>query len=143
MPDTFQKKKRSEIMALVRSAGNKTTELAMIALFKKQGIHGWRRNALLFGKPDFIFRKERLAIFVDGCFWHGCPLHGSLPGSNAEYWQKKIVCNKRRACAVNTFLTSKKWTVIRIWEHELILKRTGALVERLKRLGLKPNRIGG
>ena len=64
---------RPELMSRIRSLGNKKTEFALVALLKAHHITGWRRHQPVFGKPDFIFRAHRLAIFVDGCFWHGCP----------------------------------------------------------------------
>jgi DNA mismatch endonuclease (patch repair protein) len=68
MPDIFTPAKRSAVMALIRLRGNRATELRLIALMREHGITGWRRNAKVFGKPDFVFRRERVAVFVDGCF---------------------------------------------------------------------------
>jgi len=79
--DVFTKKKRSEVMAAIRSTGNRATELRLAAIFREHGITGWSRHQPLPGKPDFIFRRERLAIFVDGCFWHGCRWHCRMPKS--------------------------------------------------------------
>ena len=70
MPDVFTAAKRSAVMARIRGRGNKDTELRMMALLRAHGITGWRRGQKLFGKPDFVFRRERVAVFVDGCFWH-------------------------------------------------------------------------
>ncbi|MCP4423369.1 MAG: DNA mismatch endonuclease Vsr [Chloroflexi bacterium] len=119
MTDTFSKKKRSEIMRAVKSKGNKSTELKMIAVFKELGWKGWRRNYKLFGKPDFVFPKLRVAVFVDGCFWHGHDCRNTKPASNADYWQKKIQRNRHRDRAVTEQLTQKNWRVIRIWECAL------------------------
>ncbi|MBI3222072.1 MAG: hypothetical protein HYZ46_03125 [Nitrosomonadales bacterium] len=71
MSDIWSKQKRSEVMSLIRSRGNKATELRLIEIFREHGITGWRRNQKLIGKPDFTFRRERIVVFVDGCFWHG------------------------------------------------------------------------
>jgi DNA mismatch endonuclease (patch repair protein) len=90
MTDVFSRKQRSQVMAAVRSRGNRATELKLILIFRVNGITGWRRNQRLPGKPDFVFRKERLAVFVDGCFWHGCPKHGELPAANRQYWCLKV-----------------------------------------------------
>lgn len=79
--DVFTKKKRSQIMAAVRSTGNRTTELRLASILRANGITGWRRHQPLPGKPDFVFRRERLAVFADGCFWHGCPRHLRMPFS--------------------------------------------------------------
>jgi DNA mismatch endonuclease (patch repair protein) len=75
MADVFSKAKRSEVMSRIRPRGNKGTELALMAFFRAHGHTGWRRGRPLFGKPDFVFRKNKVALFVDGCFWHGCPLY--------------------------------------------------------------------
>ena len=85
MADVFDKTKRSAVMAAIRSHGNKDTELKFIEILKGRGITGWRRKQRLPGKPDFVFAGRRLAVFVDGCFWHGCPQHGRQPGSNSQY----------------------------------------------------------
>lgn len=73
MSDVFTKAKRSEVMSRVRSRGNKATELALVRLMRAEGITGWRRQQRFFGRPDFVFRKERVAVFVDGCLWHRLP----------------------------------------------------------------------
>jgi DNA mismatch endonuclease (patch repair protein) len=119
MPDVFTRKKRSAVMAAIRSSGNRGTELKLIAIFREAGIRGWRRNFPLEGKPDFCFPKIRMAVFVDGCFWHGCPRHGRKPASNTEYWHAKLERNKKRDLAVGRLLRKKRWRVIRIWEHQL------------------------
>jgi DNA mismatch endonuclease (patch repair protein) len=114
-------------------AGNKDTELRLIALFRAHGISGWRRNHQLGGKPDFVFRKERLVVFVDGCFWHGCPAHATWPKQNAEFWRTKILGNRRRDLAVNRLLKKAGWRVVRIWEHALTRKQAGRTISRLRR----------
>jgi len=117
--DTVSTQERSRIMAKVKARGNKSTELKLIRLFKDFGIKGWRRNYPLRGKPDFVFLKSRLAVFVDGCLWHGCKEHCRIPESNRDYWVSKIDKNKKRDKIINNELKEKKWTVIRVWEHEL------------------------
>jgi DNA mismatch endonuclease (patch repair protein) len=91
----------------------------VIAIFRSRGIKGWRRHQALPGKPDFVFRRERLAVFVDGCFWHGCPSHLRMPASNVAYWNAKIARNMARDRRVNGELRRAGWTVVRIWEHAL------------------------
>src|ERR1043166_2862372 len=86
MVDVVSKRKRSEVMSLIRSRGNRETELRLIEIFRKFGVTGWRRGVDLPGKPDFVFRTERMAVFVDGCFWHGCPRCYRRPKSNQVYW---------------------------------------------------------
>ena len=90
MADVWDKRKRSEVMSLIRSHGNKGTELRLIEIFRTHGIKGWRRKQKLPGKPDFVFAKERLCIFVDGCFWHGCAKCYRRPSSNETYWDAKL-----------------------------------------------------
>jgi len=96
MADVFTAAKRSEVMSKIRGRGNKRTELALIALFHRHGITGWRRNQKVFGKPDFVFWKVRVAVFVDGCFWHGCSKHCKMPDTNRDFWEKKLRANRRR-----------------------------------------------
>jgi DNA mismatch endonuclease, patch repair protein len=119
MADVFSPKQRSEIMSRVKSRENQATELRLIRVFREYGIRGWRRRASIFGRPDFIFPAVRLAIFVDGCFWHGCPVHGSLPATNKMFWKRKLSCNKERDKIVGRTLKGFGWRVLRIWQHEL------------------------
>ncbi|HNU50191.1 MAG TPA: very short patch repair endonuclease [Verrucomicrobiota bacterium] len=119
MADIFSKRKRSEVMAAVRSSGNESTELRFITLMRGLHITGWRRRQKLPGSPDFVFREQRLAVFVDGCFWHGCPKHGSFPSTRRTFWLKKFASNKARDRDVTRKLRQRGWRVIRIWEHEL------------------------
>lgn len=116
-------------MSRIRGHGNRSTELAMIKVFRRHGITGWRRNQKVFGKPDFLFRRNRLAIFVDGCFWHGCPRHCRRPKENGNYWRRKILGNQKRDRLVTKTLRRADWRVLRIWEHEL--KNETRLVSRV------------
>ncbi len=114
MPDVFTKAKRSQVMARIRSRGNRDTELALARLLRAHGIKGWRRHREIRGpkfeirrfrvRPDFVFLKRKLAIFVDGCFWHGCPRHGTWPASRAAWWRRKILGNQQRDARVNRAL---------------------------------------
>ena len=120
MPDVFSKEKRSEIMSANRGKGNKSTEMKLFRLLEEAGVTGWRSNATdVKGKPDFVFDEYKLAIFVDGCFWHGCPECRRIPASNHEFWEAKIRRTKERDLENNTILTELGWKVVRIWEHEL------------------------
>lgn len=108
-------------MSAIRGTGNKDTELRMVALFRIYGLNGWRRRQVLMGKPDFVFRRERLVVFVDGCFWHGCPKpkHAPLPKTRAEWWAAKLARNKARDAEVTRALRKDGWKVIRVWECDL------------------------
>jgi len=119
MADMFSPKQRSEIMSKVKSRENKATEIRLIRIFRKYGITGWRRRAVIFGKPDFFFPAARVVVFVDGCFWHGCPLHGTLPATNRVFWARKLNRNKERDKVVRRELKKLNWRVVRIWQHEL------------------------
>lgn len=130
MPDIWSRRKRSEVMSLIRSHGNKATELRLIEVFREHRITGWRRHQSLPGKPDFTFRKERIAVFVDGCFWHGCPKHGTRPKQNRSFWDAKIARNKQRDREVTRMLRQKGWRAVRIWEHQL--RSPAAVIRRIK-----------
>jgi DNA mismatch endonuclease (patch repair protein) len=119
VPDVFTKKKRSQVMAAIRSTGNKETEMKFASILRAADITGWRRHLALPGRPDFVFQRERIAVFVDGCFWHGCPKHGRKPGSNANYWLPKLARNRERDKAITTALRKAGWTVLRFWDHQL------------------------
>src|SRR5947207_14088363 len=119
MADVFNKANRSRIMATVRSTGNKATELWLVDVLRDNGIKGWRRHEKLPGKPDFVFKREKVAVFVDGCFWHGCPRHLRQPESNREYWFAKINRNIIRDRETTKTLRRLGWTVLRLWEHDL------------------------
>ena len=104
----------------------------MVALLRTHGLTGWRRHQRIFGSPDFVFRREKVALFVDGCFWHACPEHGTWPASNAAFWRAKLERNKERDDLVNRTLRAKGWSVIRVWQHDLAKKRRDACAERIK-----------
>lgn len=84
-------------------------------------------------QPDFVFPKLRLAVFVDGCFWHGCPQHATKPRTNAAFWRKKFAANRARDVLVTRTLRRNGWRVLRIWEHELARKHEARLVARIRR----------
>ena len=132
MEDCFNKQKRSLVMSRIRGKGNKSTELALISVFKEFKITGWRRGSRLKGKPDFIFSKLRIAVFVDGCFWHGHECQRSTPQTHKKYWLPKITRNKERDAEVSRFLKSKGWRVIRIWECELRKKKRNLLKKKIR-----------
>lgn len=122
--DTVSKSERSSIMAQVKATKNRSTELAFVKILQERSIHGWRRNYPLKGHPDFVFQQCRVAVFIDGCFWHKCPFHCRIPSSNCEYWERKIVTNAKRDRRINQALRKAGWTIIRFWEHEMKGGRT-------------------
>ncbi len=122
MVDVFDESKRSLVMAGIRSTGSRSTELLLRTLFECHGVLGWvEHDASLPGKPDFTFTSEKVAVFVDGCFWHGCPhcADGHTPKSNEDYWSRKIGLNKQRDRQVSRALRGSGWSVVRIWECRL------------------------
>lgn len=130
MTDVFTPEKRSDIMSRIRSRGNRDTELTLAKLFRQHHITGWRRHRKvrvvgsdhspeLTVHPDFAFLKFQVAVFVDGCFWHGCPKHSKIPENNRDFWEKKLTVNKSRDRFVRRVLCKAGWKVIRIWEHDL------------------------
>ena len=133
------------MMSRVRGRDNKSTEMALVEVFRRFKITGWRRQRTIplgifternkprHVTPDFVFPGRRLAIFVDGCFWHGCPLHATLPKTNTDFWMNKIQKNKARDKIVASALRERGWCVMRIWEHSLTPRGTPALVRRLRR----------
>jgi DNA mismatch endonuclease, patch repair protein len=137
--DIFSKRGRSKLMAKVRGHGNRSTEVRLAKLFRQNKITGWRRNQSIFGKPDFIFPKLKLAIFVDGCFWHGCPKHETKPKNNRAFWRRKFARNKRRDLLVTRSLRKSGWRVLRIWEHELAKKNQPRLMRRIQRILIRTN----
>ncbi|NQU41933.1 DNA mismatch endonuclease Vsr [bacterium] len=116
--DNVSPRRRSEIMAKVKSHGNRSTEARMAQVLKKAGLVGWRRKYSISGKPDFVFPRARIALFVDGCFWHGCPRDCRIPQSNRDYWVMKIDRNRKRDRTIGRELRARGWTVVRVWEHE-------------------------
>lgn len=112
--------KRSRAMSSVRSTGNRTTEVCLRLALVRQEIRGWTMHPkAIQGKPDFFFPQQRLAIFVDGCFWHGCPNCGHIPKTNSSFWQAKIRRNQERDANTSLSLETQGIQVLRFWEHEL------------------------
>jgi DNA mismatch endonuclease (patch repair protein) len=135
MSDVFTKRKRSEVMSLIRGRNNKETELFMMRLLRQHNIHGWRRQFPVDGKPDFAFPRFHIAIFIDGCFWHCCPLHFKLPKTNRVFWEKKLLGNKKRDRRINRILKEKGWKVLRFWQHELKNNPKKVIFETVKCIG--------
>jgi DNA mismatch endonuclease, patch repair protein len=111
---------RSRAMAAIRGKHTKSTEVSFRMLLVRSKVAGWRLHAAdLPGKPDLFFPELKLAIFVDGCFWHGCPRCGHIPKTRRAFWLAKITRNRRRDQVNARSLRNKGVSVIRIWEHAL------------------------
>lgn len=117
--DDRTKEERSRTMAAVKSTGTGLEKHFFKALSERGLVHAERHPQEVFGKPDLILREERIAVFLDSCFWHGCPKHLRMPSSNRDYWEKKIRRNKRRDLLVTETLRAQGWLVVRIWEHSI------------------------
>ncbi|OYY95295.1 MAG: hypothetical protein B7Y41_01955 [Hydrogenophilales bacterium 28-61-23] len=114
-----QQARRSRLMARIRSTDTRPELMLRKALWRA-GLR-FRLKPRLPGKPDLAFPGARVALFVDGCFWHGCPLHGHLPKSNLGYWKPKLARNLVRDRQVNAAILELGWMPLRIWEHEIAL----------------------
>jgi DNA mismatch endonuclease (patch repair protein) len=119
MVDIWTKAKRSEVMSRIRGKGNEKTEVRLARLMRAEEIRGWRRHLPIPGRPDFSFRRQKVAVFVDGCFWHGCPRCFRLPKQNRAFWKAKIEGNRKRDRSVNGRLRRLGWKVVRIKECQL------------------------
>ncbi|CDX00047.1 T/G mismatch-specific endonuclease [Desulfitobacterium hafniense] len=131
MSDVYDKATRSAVMSKVRSKGNKSTELRLIEVFHEYGITGWRRNYTVKGHPDFVFMERRIAVFVDGCFWHGHDCRNTRPKENEDFWAAKRERNIMHDREVTAKFEQRGWTVVRIWECELKKKNYPQLLVKL------------
>ena len=128
--DTVDKETRSRYMSAVRSRGNRSTEKQMLNRLQQHKLNGWRRHYSINGTPDFCWVKKKVALFVDGCFWHGCPRCYNTPKSNVIFWKAKVAGNRKRDRKFNALLRQKGWTIIRIWECRIRDKRTMARIQK-------------
>lgn len=136
MADVFTPAKRSAVMSRIRASGNRDTELRMIALFRQRQISGWRRGSRVFGKPDFVFPRQKIAVFVDGCFWHrhlGCKF-AYTPKSRLQFWLRKFDSNVARDKLVTRTLRKAGWKIIRVWECDLVPRRSNRIASRIRRV---------
>lgn len=120
MTDNLNPSDRRKTMQAVKGR-NTSLERKLFSMLARMGIKGWRKNAAdVKGKPDVVFDKRRIVVFVDGCFWHGCPsCKGKTPDTNFEYWNQKVMKNKTRDTKTRRELTKERWRVVKIWEHEM------------------------
>jgi len=128
--DRVTRKVRSKIMASVASSGNRSTEQRMELILRRNHIAGFRRQWPVAGKPDFAWPKMKVALFVDGCFWHGCPRCKRPSKSNVKFWRAKILANRRRDLRVSRKLRTEGWRVLRVRECSVTEKRTLSRIVR-------------
>ena len=132
--DNLKPEHRRKNMQNIRSKDT-NIELKVRSALHRKGYR-FRKNATnLIGKPDLVFPKYNLIVFLDSCFWHACPFHGYIPGSNTEYWIPKLHRNKLRAKEVNAILKKDGWKILRIWEHEINNDFDKALGKIIKNMG--------
>lgn len=117
--DKVSKETRSGIMRKVRSTGNKSTEWRFRAKMMQAGLRGWKVRPKMKFSPDFVFENQRIVVFIDGCFWHACPVCDKMPASNTEYWKRKFQRNIERDKKATKELFEQGWSVLRFWEHEI------------------------
>lgn len=134
--DRISRSRRSAIMSRIRGRGNERTELTVARFFRRAGIKGWRRHMTVklvssigfasdgtkfksLVRPDFTFPKKRLAVFIDGCFWHGCPRCYRSPKTHKRFWWAKVARNRERDYFQSVALRKSRWRVIRVWECRL------------------------
>ena len=120
--DTLSSQARSELMGRIK-ASHTGPERALRGAVERLGLRPSRGACDVEGNPDLPFKRARVAVFVDGCFWHGCSAHGRLPRSDSTgYWEGKIGSNKERDKRVGAMLLSKGWICLRFWEHEIKMR---------------------
>jgi DNA mismatch endonuclease Vsr len=126
-------------MRAIKASSNVTTELRLRAHLIRNRIMGWKvRTRDVIGCPDFFFPTERIAVFVDGCFWHGCPKCGHMPKTNRPYWRNKLARNKQRDAQVTRTLRLHAIRVLRLWECQLRDKPSSCVKRLFVLLGRMP-----
>lgn len=118
MTDNLTKENRSKVMASIRGKNTKP-ELIVRKILWSNGLRYRIHDNTVFGKPDMSNKKKKLAVFVDGCFWHGCKRCYKEPTSNVKFWREKISRNKERRITVRRTLKRSGWTVVEFWEHDI------------------------
>ncbi len=138
MVDNLTPKDRRKTMRAVKGKRTKL-EKRLFSMLAGMRLKGWKQNmANITGKPDVVFVDQKVVIFVDGCFWHGCPVcQRKLPQTNCEYWESKISRNVELAKSYNKQLRSDGWTIVRIWEHEITNKEVRQKIRTKIRQSLK------
>ena len=116
--DNLTKAQRQKNMRNIRSKNTKPERMVMREL-RRRKIYFAKHVDKIIGKPDIVFRRKKVIVFIDSDFWHGHPVRFTMPKTNTAYWEKKIVRNKERDKEVNKVLSKEGWTVIRLWEYDI------------------------
>lgn len=119
MADRISKETRSRLMSRIKLSNTGPELVLRRALWSAGMRYRLKARVPLPGRPDIVFPGARVAVFVDGCFWHGCPIHGHIPKSREEYWEPKIARTLQRDSEANARLTAMGWGVLRFWEHQV------------------------
>lgn len=130
MVDVLTPEQRKRCMSSVKNKGT-SIELELRKALWSEGLR-YRLKSKLLGKPDLVFVSSKVVVFVDGCFWHGCPIHGETPDTNSDFWRKKISGNVERDDFVSRSLIDQGWEVLRFWEHEIGSDLEGCVAKILK-----------
>jgi len=126
--DILSPKERSERMSRVKGKDTKPEIVFRKALWR-EGLR-YRLRSKVFGRPDIVFPGPKVAVFVDGCFWHGCPEHYRAPKTRTDWWENKISGNKKRDIEVTRYLEDNGWKVLRFWTHDLKRKHLSESVQK-------------
>jgi DNA mismatch endonuclease (patch repair protein) len=150
MVDTVSRQVRSRMMSRIRSTGNQRTDKGVASMLRRAGITGWRRHVVIKlpptksamsvasdgtrfkqqVRPDFVFGMQRVALFIDGCFWHGCPRCYTAPKSATAFWKRKVITNRERDKYQTAALKKCGWRVVRMWEHQISDKPESVALRR-------------
>lgn len=133
MTDVLTKQQRSFNMSQIKGTNTKP-EIKLRKLLWQNGLRGYRTNYSLLGKPDVVFTRKKLAVFIDGCFWHKCKRCFVKPATRTNFWMKKIDGNVKRDRVVNQKLKNEGWKVLRFWEHQLKKNSEYMMTEIVKNL---------
>ena len=118
MTDVLTKEQRSYNMSQIKGRDTKP-EISLRKLLFRKGARGYRTRYKLNGKPDIVFSKKKIVIFIDGCFWHKCPKCFIEPETRKKFWKEKLNGNVKRDREVNRLLEKEGWKVLRFWEHQI------------------------
>lgn len=118
MADVLTPDQRRLNMSRIKGSHTKP-EKALRSALHARGLRFRLHRRDLPGCPDIVFSSSRVVVFVDGCFWHGCPIHGAKPKTNVDFWKNKLRGNKERDRKVSALLIKDGWQVLRFWEHEV------------------------